>query len=82
LKNRIDKYKELVNDIDLGDWESARLLILEATKKGHVILSKRMNTYYQEHVCKDCLGRGKVVQTTGNINHFGNEISVKCECQL
>jgi len=71
-------YLKFCEYVDQQQWEEARDLFKEVINMDGIELAHQMSDYYQEYVCKTCLGDRKVVE--GN---FGKEYTIDCpDCSI
>ena len=69
-------YEKFQEHVDAKEYADARNMLAEVIGQGHTVLAKTMNEYYNENVCQDCLGTGRIVE-----GEFDNQIEKECICQ-
>lgn len=68
-------YEKFQEHVDTSEWYEAKSMLKETIDRGNIPLSKEMNRYYNENVCQDCLGTGRVME-----GEYDNIREKECIC--
>ncbi len=75
-EDTVNKFTEMV---DLGEWKEARSYLANLIDSGmaSIRLAESLNKYFQDNLCKECLGTGEIVD-----GEFDDQLTSKCICQI